>query len=157
LSKADFRLVFFFVTLFVLAYCMELNGTLNLIKNWVVLIAPGNIFMLCLFILVITSFFSGFLDNVPVTIMFIPIIQLLISLGNAASPLLIAFILGVNLGGNFLPQGTASDMITLEFAKKEFVHDMNYKRLLKVGGLFALFHIFMGILYLALYIYVVPI
>ncbi|MFX1500781.1 MAG: hypothetical protein ACFFDH_07440, partial [Promethearchaeota archaeon] len=93
---------------------------------------------------------SGFLDNVPVTVIFIPVIQLLVSLDFSAAPLLIAFILGINLGGNFLPQGSAADMMTLELSTKYCVDGMNYKRLLKIGGLFALFHILLGIGYLAI-------
>ncbi|MBD3255157.1 MAG: hypothetical protein GF383_08685 [Candidatus Lokiarchaeota archaeon] len=33
------------------------------------------------------------------------------------------------------------------------VHDMNYKKHLKIGGIFALFHLFMGIGYLAIFIF----
>lgn len=62
----------------------------------------------------------------------------------------------LNLGGNFLPQGSACDMATLELAKKNRVEDMNYKKLLKVGGLFALVHIILGILYLAFLVFVLP-
>jgi Na+/H+ antiporter NhaD/arsenite permease-like protein len=66
---------------------------------------------------------------------------------------LIAFILGINLGGNILPQGSAADMMTLELSKKYCADDLNYKRLLKVGGLFAIYHIILGIGYLAIVIF----
>jgi len=134
---------------------MEVNGTILLIADFVVNITPNNLFLICILILIVTSILSAFLDNVPVTIVFIPIILVLIEkLGYAATPILIAFILGINLGGNFLPQGAASDMMTLELAKKHHIHDMNYNRLLKVGGLFALLHILLGIAYLAFIIFV---
>lgn len=103
-------------------------------------------------ILLITSILSGFLDNVPVTVLFIPVIQVLIGTGYASTPLLIAFILGINLGGNIFPQGSAADMMTLELSGKYCVEDMNYKELLKVGGTFALLHITLGIIYLAVII-----
>jgi len=61
--------------------------------------------------------------------------------------------LGINLGGNILPQGSAADMMTLELSKKYCADDLNYKRLFKVGGIFAIFHIILGIGYLALMIY----
>ncbi|MHA1468529.1 MAG: SLC13 family permease, partial [Promethearchaeota archaeon] len=113
---------------------------------------------IAIFILLITSILSGFLDNAPVTIIFIPIMWVLIgSAGLPPTPLLVAFILGINLGGNFLPQGSACDMMTLELAKKNGVKDVNYKKLLKVGGLFALLHIILGIMYLAFIIYVFPV
>jgi Na+/H+ antiporter NhaD/arsenite permease-like protein len=110
--------------------------------------------LLSVLILIISSILSAFLDNVPVTVLFIPIIQVLISSGFSSVPLLIAFILGINLGGNFLPQGSAADMMTLELSTKYCVEGMNYKKLLKIGGLFALIHILLGIAYLAIIIFI---
>jgi len=153
LKKVDFKLVFFFICLFTLVYCLEVVGILKILEDIVVGLAPSSIFLLCVFVLVITSLFSGLIDNIPVTVLFIPIIQALVTSGYAATPLLIAFILGINLGGNFLPQGSAPDMMTLELSKKYCVDDMSYKRLFKVGGLFALYHILLGIGYLAFMIF----
>ena len=155
LSKVDYRLVFFFITLFIIVFCMEINGTIKIIEKIVINTTPDNLFIICIVILLATSILSGFLDNVPVTIIFIPVITAFIAVsGYAATPLLIAFILGINLGGNFLPQGAASDMMTLELAKKHHIHEMNYKKLLKVGGMFAILHILIGIGYLWFYIYI---
>ena len=148
-KKVDFKLPFFFISLFVLLFCFEKVGIITIIENFVVAIAPANLFLLCVLILVLTSILSAFLDNVPITVLFIPIIQVLISTGFSSVPLLIAFILGINLGGNFLPQGSAADMMTLDLSTKYCVDGMNYKKLLKVGGLFAVLHIILGILYLA--------
>ena len=155
LTKIDFKLVFFFICLFILVFCMEINGTIILMEGLVLNLAIENLFLICIIILLATSILSGLLDNVPVTVIFIPIIQVLISqAGFDATPLLIAFILGINLGGNFLPQGAACDMMTLELAKRNHIHEMNYNKLLKVGGLFALLHVLIGIGYLWFYIYV---
>jgi Na+/H+ antiporter NhaD/arsenite permease-like protein len=151
--KVDFKLPFFFITLFVLIFCFEKVGIIGIIEDFVVNITPNNLFLLSIFVLVITSVLSGFLDNVPVTVLFIPIIQVLIPLGFSSTPLLIAFILGINLGGNFLPQGSAADMMTLELSTKYCVDGMNYKKLLKIGGLFALLHIILGIFYLGILIF----
>ncbi len=149
LSKVDYKLVFFFICLFILIFCMEINGTIALLEQLIINISSDNLFLMCLFILFTTSLLSGFLDNVPVTVLFIPIIKVLISsLGLAATPLLIAFVLGINLGGNIFPQGAACDMLTLEFAKKNHIEDLTYKKLLKVGGTFAGLHILLGVIYL---------
>ncbi|TFG09112.1 MAG: hypothetical protein EU539_00310 [Promethearchaeota archaeon] len=153
-SKIDYKLIFFFICLFILVFCMEVNGTIKLLEDLIISLSITDLFMLCLFILIATSLLSALLDNVPITVLFIPIITVLISeAGFPATPLLIAFILGINLGGNFLPQGSASDMMTLDFAKKNHVHDMNYNKLLKIGGLFALLHVLIGIGYLWVYIH----
>ena len=151
LSKVDYKLIFFFICLFILVYCMEINGTIKALEDLISNTTPDNLFLICVFILLITSILSGFIDNVPVTVLFIPIIGVLVEEGGFAStPLLIAFILGINLGGNIFPQGSAADMMTLELSTKFCVYDVNYRKLLKVGGLFALFHIALGIGYLAI-------
>ncbi|MHA1744834.1 MAG: hypothetical protein ACTSWW_02475, partial [Promethearchaeota archaeon] len=62
--------------------------------------------------------------------------------------ILIAFLFGINLGGNLLPQGATCDLMTLNIAKKNNVKDFTYRSLLKTGGIFALLHIVMCILYL---------
>ncbi len=153
-TKVDFKLPFFFISLFVLVFCFDKVGLIGIIEDFVVTISPNNLFLLCIFVLVITSILSGFLDNLPVTVLFIPVIQVLIVSGFSSIPLLIAFILGINLGGNFLPQGSAADMMTLELSTKYCVDGMNYKKLLKIGGIFALFHIILCIGYLALIIFI---
>ncbi len=154
LRKVDYKLIYFFMCLFVLVHLMELNGTVGLLEESIENLPLNNIFLLSVFILIITSILSGFLDNAPVTIIFLPIIKILLNTGLFEFlPLLIAFVLGVNLGGNFLPQGSAADMMTLELSKKYCVEDLTYKKLTKVGGLFALIHIILGIIYLAIVIF----
>ncbi|MHA1731348.1 MAG: SLC13 family permease [Promethearchaeota archaeon] len=153
LKKVDYKIVFFFMCLFVLVFCMEANGTIALLEGAVAANAPEDTFMLAIVILLATSVLSGLLDNLPVTVVFIPIIRaLVVDLGLTTAqsvPLLVAFILGINVGGNFLPQGAACDMMTLELSKKFCVTNMTFRKLLKVGGGFALFHIVIGIAYLA--------
>jgi len=153
-TKVDYKLVFFFISLFVLVFCFEKVGIIQFLEDFVISVAPANLFLLCIFILVITSILSGLLDNLPVTILFLPILQVLMDAGFSATPILVAFILGINLGGNILPQGSAADMMTLELSAKYCVDEMNYKRLLKTGGIFALYHIILGVAYLAVFIFV---
>ena len=153
-TKVDYKLVFFFISLFVLVFCFEKVGIIQFLEDFVINVAPANLFLLCIFILVITSILSGLLDNLPVTILFLPILQVLMDAGFSATPILVAFILGINLGGNILPQGSAADMMTLELSAKYCVDEMNYKRLLKTGGIFAIYHIILGVAYLAIMLFV---
>ncbi|MBN2156685.1 MAG: hypothetical protein JW776_11650 [Candidatus Lokiarchaeota archaeon] len=157
LKSVDFKLVFFFICLFVLVHLMEANGTIQFLEMFLENIGQSHVFITSLIILFSTSILSAFLDNAPVTIMFIPIINIL--LGHLAvvensSPIIFAFILGINLGGNFLPQGSAADLMTLEIAREYCVDDLNYKKLFKIGGLFACLHIILGIAYLSVIVYV---
>jgi Na+/H+ antiporter NhaD/arsenite permease-like protein len=136
---------------------MQINGSIQLIEQLLEKIKPNSLFILAIVILLVSSLASGLIDNVPVTLVFLPIINILISQHNfPVIPLVLAFILGINLGGNFLPQGTAADMMTLELAQKNGVDDVNYKSLTKMGALFASIHVLLGVGYLAFIIYVYP-
>ncbi len=136
---------------------MDITGSLVIIEQLVMGVSQDNLFVLCVVVLLASSILSGFMDNAPVTVIFVPIvIMLLADIGYDYPPLIFAFVLGVNCGGNFLPQGSACDMMTLEIAKQNCVYDLSYKKLTKVGASFALLHIAIGIIYLAFFIYVIP-
>ncbi|WP_371805401.1 SLC13 family permease [Candidatus Lokiarchaeum ossiferum] len=152
--KVDYKLIYFFICLFILVNLMELNGTILIMESIIQNAIFDNIFILSILILIVTSLFSGFMDNAPVTIIFMPIIKILVeTAGFELVPLIIAFVLGINLGGNFLPQGSAADMMTLELSEKYCVQDLTYKKLTIVGGSFAFLHIILGVIYLAIIIY----
>ncbi|MFX0099493.1 MAG: SLC13 family permease [Candidatus Hodarchaeota archaeon] len=153
--KVDYKLIFFFMCLFILVGLMELNGTIGLIESLIDTIPTANVFLLSVIILLVTSALSGLMDNAPVTVIFLPIISHILDITPEVKiPLLIAFIIGINIGGNFLPQGSACDMATLEIARNNCAAELPFKRLFKVGGLFALLHIVLGVGYLALQIFV---
>jgi Na+/H+ antiporter NhaD/arsenite permease-like protein len=155
IKKIDFRLVFFFMILFAFVGLMQANGTIALLENLLENVSRDNEFLLAVVILLSTSVLSGFLDNTPVVVIFIPILRILLNLPEfTRGPLMVAFILGINLGGNFLPQGSAADLMTLQISQDYRVADLNYKKLFKVGGLFSIFHVILGIGYLALLEYV---
>jgi Na+/H+ antiporter NhaD/arsenite permease-like protein len=152
LKKIDAKLIYFFILLFITVYFMQLAGITVFIENLVDSWADHNILFVAIEIMLITSLLSGFLDDAPVTILFLPIISDLIKkLGGNSNALFIGFTLGINLGGNFLPQGAACDMMTLELARKNDVKEFTYKRLTIIGGLFALLHILLGIVYLVIF------
>jgi Na+/H+ antiporter NhaD/arsenite permease-like protein len=155
IKRADFRLIFFFIVLFVFVGLMQANGTIAILESLLENISGENEFLLAIIILLTTSILSGFLDNTPVTVIFIPILSILLNLPEFhRGPLMVAFILGINLGGNFLPQGSAADLMTLQISQDYNVEDLSYKRLFKVGGLFSLLHVALGIGYLALITFV---
>ena len=156
-KRVDYKLIYFFICLFILVQLMDITGSLVIIEQLVMGVSQDNLFILCLVVLLSSSILSGFMDNAPVTVIFVPIvIMLLADIGYDYPPLIFAFVLGVNCGGNFLPQGSACDMMTLEIAKQNCVYDLSYKKLTKVGASFALLHIAIGIIYLLFFIYVIP-
>jgi len=71
---------------------------------------------------------------------------LIVTFGFPSVPLLFAFIVAINIGGNIIPQGAAADMMTLKIARDSGVDNLNYKHLFKMGALFALIHIGIAII-----------
>ena len=145
----EWEIIFFFISLYVVIGCLLQAGFDELFSGIpFYLLSP---LLLSLVILVVVSLISGFVANTPTALIFIPIVSLLIEGFNFPSvPLFFAFIIGINIGGNLIPQGAACDMITLKIAQKNNVENLNYKRLLKVGGAMAIVHIILSIGYLSI-------
>ncbi|MHA1585101.1 MAG: SLC13 family permease [Promethearchaeota archaeon] len=151
LKKIDWKIIFFFIALFLMIGSMEENGTFELISNWIAPTLEHDVFVAAIIILVLTALLSGILANVPTTLVFITLIENIYGFGQSAPQIIyIAFLLGVNLGANLLPQGSASVLITLNFATKNKIKGFNYKSLLKNGIIYTVIHIIMSLVYLFL-------
>ncbi len=150
LKDVEWEILFFFISLYVVVGCLIEAGFGELFE----MIPFGGLspFVLSFIILIIISFISGVVANTPTALIFIPIITTLIDpemgFGFSSVPLFFSLIIGINLGGNFLPSGAACDMMTLKIARDSGVENFNYTRLLKTGSSFALIHIGISILYL---------
>jgi len=149
LKEVEWEIIFFFISMYVVINCMLQAGFRDIIG-----LIPFESFgpILTIFIiLILVSLLSGFIANTPITLIFLPIIDVLIEeFFFPATPLLFAFIVAVNIGGNILPSGAAADMMTLKVAKDNSVENLDYKRLLKTGAVFAFIHIVsaMGFLFI---------
>lgn len=144
-NEIPWKLIIVFAILFILSNSLSYFGFSTLISSILSNVTNNNIYLTVLITLVISSFMSAFLAGTPVTIILLPIFSELIKVSPFPNPIIIAFIGGVNMAGNFLPQGSACDLLTLSMAKKFGVKNLNYKRLLKTGAMFSTFH-FLAIL-----------
>ncbi|MFW9782211.1 MAG: SLC13 family permease [Candidatus Heimdallarchaeota archaeon] len=139
LRDIEWEIIFFFISLYVVVGCLGEAGFAEIFGY-----IPFDVFnplLVSFLLLIIISVISGLVANTPTALIFIPIVQTLISDLSIPIPLLFAFIIGINLGGNFIPQGAACDMMTLKIARDSGVENLNYKRLLKIGAFFAFIHI----------------
>ena len=157
LKDIEWEILFFFISLYVIIGCLLEAGFREIFEA----IPFGNLhpFLLALIILLIISVISGVVANTPTALIFIPIIATLIEpapgFGFSSILLFFALIIGINLGGNFLPSGAACDMMTLKIARDSGVENLDYKRLLKTGATFAVIHIGISIGFLfILYIFI---
>ncbi|MHA1192620.1 MAG: SLC13 family permease [Promethearchaeota archaeon] len=150
-SEISWRIIIIFAILFILANSLSHFGFSELISTNLASVIGDNIYFAVLITLGISSVLSAFFAGTPVTIMLLPIFSAIIGEGFFPNPIIIAFISGVNMAGNFLPQGSACDLLTLSLAKKYKVVNLNYKRLLKNGSIFAMIHFLIILGYTMLY------
>lgn len=139
-GEIEWKLIIVFAILFILSNSLSQFGFSDLISTSLVNLSRSNIYLAVLITLSVSSLFSAFLAGTPVTIILLPIISAVVGEGFFPNPIIIAFISGVNMAGNFLPQGSACDLLTLSLAKKYKVANLDYKRLLKNGSIFATIH-----------------
>ena len=154
LKDIEWEIIFFFISLYIIVGAMSQAGFTEIFSGIPFqLLDPA---VLGIIILILVSLISGVVANTPTALIFIPIIQALINNFNFPEiPLLFAFIIAINLGGNLIPQGAAADMITLKVAQDSGVENLSYKRLLKTGAMFAVIHIGFSLLYLLALTYVI--
>jgi len=150
-NEIAWKILIIFAILFILSNSLSQFGFSELISTGLVSLSNNNIYLAVLITLGISTLLSAFLAGTPVTIILLPIISAIVSEGFFPNPIIIAFIGGVNMAGNFLPQGSACDLFTLSLAKKYKVVNLDYRRLLKYGGLFATFHFFIILGYTMVY------
>jgi Na+/H+ antiporter NhaD/arsenite permease-like protein len=148
----EWRIIILFAILFILTNSLAHFGLSELISTGLVSLINNNIYLAVLITLSISSLLSAFLAGTPVTLLLLPIFSAIINEGIFfPNPIIIAFISGVNMAGNFLPQGSACDLFTLSLAKSYGVENLDYKRLLKNGALFAGFHFLLILGYTMVY------
>jgi len=149
----EWKIIITFAILFILTNSLDHFGFSEIIATGLVNWINNNIYLAVLITLSLSSLLSAFLAGTPVTLLLLPIFSGIIFTGEGffPNPIIIAFIGGVNMAGNFLPQGSAADLFTLTLAKKYKVENLDYRRLLKTGALFAMFHFIIILGYTMLY------
>jgi Na+/H+ antiporter NhaD/arsenite permease-like protein len=150
-NEISWRIIILFAILFILSNSLNYFRFSDLISTGLIEISNNNIYIAVLITLGVSSLLSAFLAGTPVTIILLPIFALLSEQWAFPNPIIIAFISGVNMAGNFLPQGSACDILTLSMAKKYKVPNLNYRRLLKNGAFFASMHLLFTLGYTMLY------
>ena len=150
-KEISLRILILFVIMFILSNSLSRFGFSELVSTSLVSLSNNNIYLAVFITLLISTILSAFLAGTPVTIILLPIISSIIGVGFFPNPIIIAFISGVNMAGNFLPQGSTCDILTLSLAKKYNVVNLNYKRLLKNGSIFAMLHFFIVLAYTMVY------
>jgi len=120
LKQAEWPVLLFFASLFVLVGGVEASGLLDLIGEQLVQLArdPSELLLAALVLMWVAAILSAIIDNIPFTVTMIPIVAGLQSQGLAADPLWWALAIGVGLGGNGTHIGATANIICVAEAER---------------------------------------
>ncbi len=144
-KEIEWEIIFFFISLYLIIGCLLEAGFKELFE--LLPFQQLNPLLIPIIVLIFVSIISGFVANNPVAIILLPIVEVLSSSVTSTIPLYFAFIFGLSLGGNLIPQASSVNIMTLKVAKDAKVENLNYKRSLKMGATFTFIHVVLSLGY----------
>jgi len=118
LRGIDWSTVMFLAGLFVLVNCLDKNGLIDMLSDWMlnfVVTLPLNLPTAVMWISAVPS---GLVDNIPLTATLAPVMSRWIHEG-ASADVWWGLVLGANLGGCLTPIGSPSSIIAIGVAERE--------------------------------------
>ena len=132
LKEVEWTVLLFFGALFVIVGGVEASGLLGLAAGQITSIAESGGVMSGIILIWAAAAMSAIVDNIPFTIVMIPIIQNLGTLGIDIGPLWWALALGAGFGGNGTPIGSTANIITIKLSERTR-HPITTKLWLRTG------------------------
>jgi Na+/H+ antiporter NhaD/arsenite permease-like protein len=133
LGKVEWNTILFFIGLFMLIGALQEAGLFQFLGQEVITLTKGNLMLTTLVILWVSAIASAVIDNIPLVIAMIPLIQSIIptfaaQMGYAegsamihtqiAYPLYWSLALGACLGGNGTLIGASANVVICQIARK---------------------------------------
>jgi Na+/H+ antiporter NhaD/arsenite permease-like protein len=118
LEKVEWGVLGFFIALFVLIGGLEASGVLAALANLVVQIGDIHPIMLGVCLIWLVAGLSAVVDNIPITIALIPVIQDLGVSGINITPLWWALAFGAGLGGNGTIIGSTANIFVASLSER---------------------------------------
>lgn len=119
LSKVDYKLLLFFIGLFVVVAGLEKTGAIAKIADLICKLSGGNVKLMVAIVIWISAIASAFVDNIPFAATMVPIIKML-SAGNPAVQATLAWTLsiGTDIGGAATPIGASANVVGTAISNK---------------------------------------
>lgn len=118
LKDVEWSVLLFFGGLFVLVGGLEASGALAQLASGLTGLAQTNLLVSGIVLLWGSAVLSAMVDNVPLTIVMIPLILSLEAQGVSVGPLWWALALGAGFGGNATPIGATPNLITIKLSQR---------------------------------------
>jgi Na+/H+ antiporter NhaD/arsenite permease-like protein len=118
LKEIEWSVLLFFGALFVLVGGLEAAGLLEQLATLVTGLAQTNLLISGIILIWGAAILSSVVDNIPFTIVMIPVIQSLGNLGVDITPLWWALALGAGFGANGTPIGSTANVIAVKLSQR---------------------------------------
>jgi len=147
LNYVEWNTIFFFVGLFMLIFGLEHNGVFEMMGKELLHMTGGNLLVTALAILWFSAIASAIVDNIPLVMAMIPLVQSMTpvfakQMGLEGSEVLIAqriseplfwsLALGACLGGNGTLVGASANVVISQIAKRNN-HGFTFWEFSKIG------------------------
>ncbi|NHI91301.1 MAG: hypothetical protein EAX96_02275 [Candidatus Lokiarchaeota archaeon] len=131
-SKIDLELILYLFGIFIITGGMESVGVLNLIGAGLIFLTGSNSLIVILTILWFSAFLSSTIDNIPITQVLIPVIDVMtLKLpSNHVKTAFYSLAYGANLGDNLTPLG--DNVIVMNIAEQN-ERPISFSEFLKLG------------------------
>jgi len=117
LKDVHWDVLLFFASLFVIVGGLDAAGVLDSVAEGMAILTQRGTMLAALVVLWGSALMSGLVDNVPFTIVMLPVIGALASRGVETSALWWALALGVGFGGNATPVGATANVIVMSMSE----------------------------------------
>lgn len=161
MRHVEWGVIFFFIGLFMMTACLQVNGVMDWLANSMLKISGNNLFLTCMVILWGSAILSAVLDNIPFVMAMIPLIKLMIGPIAAtmaiadpaliklkvAEPLWWSLSLGACLGGNGTLIGASANVVAVRISEKN-KYPISFMTFTKYGFLFMIQSIIVCTIYI---------
>ena len=122
LRETDWGSMLFLAGIFVVTGAVDSYGLLHDLASLIVRLGLTQPVVLVSVVTWLSVIFSSFIDNVPYTVLMIPVCQSLAQgLGIGAEPLLYGMLVGTGIGGNITPVGATANVLACGMLEKHGV------------------------------------
>lgn len=118
LERIEWSVLAFFVALFVLVGGLEHAGVLSQLAGLIARVSDANPIILGVSLLWLVAGLSAVVDNIPITIALIPVVQSLAHSGLNVTPLWWALAFGAGLGGNGTIIGSTANVVVASLSER---------------------------------------
>ncbi len=149
IEKIDTELFLYLMGIFIIAGAVENVGIITIVGKWLLGITSGNVYTAVILILWTSAILSATIDNIPITKILIPVVNVIVIdfSPEMANFVFFSLIFGVNWGDNLTPMG--DNILVMNLAKKN-KRPIDSKKFFRLGFTTTVIQLLLATFYLSL-------